>query len=173
MRESSFGFYLFTEREKRWKLTKLKGEIEKLEHNVSYLLLSDKNPACFGRYTRPHIHPTPKDIQELSSLEAEVDAKLIKLSGEYQNLFDDKGSKCKPWALEQKLYCESLNEKLSCLKQKLSKAVTDIKNNLTPSVQALSRFSAAKGKKRTRSQKENRRKAKKKKTVKTPGSCVQ
>ena len=51
---------------------------------------------------------------------------------------------------------------MSCLKQKLSKAVTDIKNNLTPSVEALSRFSAAKGKKRTRSQKENRRKAKKK-----------
>jgi len=160
MSESSFESYLFTEREKRWKL---KGEIEKLEHNVSYLL-SAKNPACFGRYTRPHIHPTRKDlnsckrgIQELSSLEADVDAKLIKLPGEYQSLFDDKGSKCKPWASEQKLYCESLNEKLSCLKQKLSKAVTDIKNNLTPSVQALSRFSAAKGKKRTRSQKENRR----------------
>ena len=118
----------------------------------------------------PHIHPTPKDlnsskrgIQELSSFEADVDAKLIKLSGEYQSLFDDKGSKCKPWASEQKLYCESLNEKLSCLKQKLSKAVTDIKNNLTPSVQALRRFSAAKGKKRTRSQKENIRKAKKRK----------
>jgi len=166
MSESAFESYLFTEREKRWKL---KGAIEKLEHNVSYLL-SDKNPACFGQYTTPHIHPTPKDlnnckrgIQELSSIKADVDAKLIQLSGEYQGLFDDKGNKCKKWASEQKLYCESLNEKLSCLKQKLSKALTDIENNLTPSAQALSRFSAAKGKKRTRSQKENRRKAKKRK----------
>ena len=75
MSESSFGSYLFTEREKRWKL---KGEFEKLEPNVSYLL-SDKNPACFGRYTRPHIHPTPKalnsckrGIQELSSPRLEI-----------------------------------------------------------------------------------------------------
>ena len=49
------------------------------------------------------------------------------------------------------------------MKLKLSKAITDIKNNLTPSVQALAKFSVAKGKKRTRSQKENRRKAKKRK----------
>ena len=49
------------------------------------------------------------------------------------------------------------------VKLKLSKAVTEIKNNLTPSVQALNRFSAAQGKKTTRSQNENRRKTKKRK----------
>ena len=147
----------------------MKGNIEKLEHGVSYLL-SDNNPACVGRYTRPQTHTTPQDlnnckrgIQKLSSLEADVDIKLSKLSGEYQSLFDDIGNHCKPWASEQKLYCESLNETLSGLKLKLSKAITDIKNNLTPSVQALAKFSVAKGKKRTRSQKENRRKAEKRK----------
>ena len=58
MSESSFESYLFIEREKRWKM---KGNIEKLEHDVSYLL-SDNNPACVGRYTKLQVHTTPQDL---------------------------------------------------------------------------------------------------------------
>ena len=108
-----------------------------------------------------------------SSLEADVDAKLIKLSGEYQSLFDDKGSKCKPWASEQKLYCESLNEKLSCLKQKLSKAVTDIKNNFNTFSAGIKQIFCCQGEKENKKSEGEQKKGQKKKTGKTPGSCVQ
>jgi len=80
MSETAFETYLFTAREKRWKT---QNELEKLEHDISYRL-SEANPACFGKYTKPLTHPIkPQDasnckrgIQELSHFEAELKSKM-------------------------------------------------------------------------------------------------